>query len=111
MYSDEGYSAIMEKVALAMLRGGGVPVRSIEPSLKDPISQLVVEALLAHGAQNISHVAEYVKTTKGTSSRKTVRDRMRSLESAGIVERLESESKWKLTHRFLTQCWSFFSGK
>lgn len=90
-----------------VFRSGGIPIRAIEPTIKDPISQLVVESLIVRGPSTVSGVARYVKRVKGTSSRTTIRERLASLEISGVSCRCSSGSEWMLTNVFVRQIWSF----
>lgn len=90
-------------------RTGALPVRGIEPSIRDPISQLVIEALMARGPSNISQLAEYVRDAKGSASRMTVRDRLAELLSNGIVSRVPSSDRWHLRDTFVRRCVQFLS--
>lgn len=74
-------------VVRVLLKNGVALLRLVEPTVKDPISQLVVEALLVDGASNLSRIADYVKGAKGSSSRTTVRSRLADLRQRGIVSR------------------------
>lgn len=92
-----------------LIRSGGLPIRAIEPRIKDPISQLIVESLIVRGPSSVSGVARYVRQVKGTSSRTTIRERLTALEKDGSVCVARAGSEWRLSDRLVRQIWSFCS--
>ena len=64
---------------------GSVSPEIVVPGLKDPISKEIVKVLFDKGERNISQITEAVKARRGTASRRIVRDRLGSLEQAGVV--------------------------
>src|SRR6266705_5310715 len=51
----------LSRLVWTLLHAGGVSVRLIDPRIKDPISQLIVEAVLTRGPLTVSGIARYVK--------------------------------------------------
>jgi len=92
---------LLLRLLQGIARSGAFPIRSLIPSIRDPISQLVVEALLVRGPSNVSQLAAYVKDVKGSSSRMTVRVRLSHLEAEGIASRMDSSGRWYLRDAFL----------
>lgn len=101
--------ALSRRIAFVLIKSGGSLIRNIEPRLKDPISQLTVESMLAHGPRNLSQIAVYVKQVKGSSSRTTIRAKIAVLRDEGIVSRLGETERWVLTDDFVRKLWGFFS--
>jgi len=94
---------------LALLRSGAISMKAVDPGLTDPISQLVVEALLARGPQNVTQIATYVRDAKGRSSRTTIRSRVALLQTTGFLRREESSLRWALSEPFVRRIWIFLS--
>ena len=101
-------AAFLRRISHTLTRAGAVSLRTIDPRLKDTISQLVVEALMARGPQKISQIADCIRSTKGSSSRNSVRQRTSELIRAGIVCSDESH-RFGLSQQFLRRWWDFFS--
>jgi len=92
-----------------LMRGAGISVRAIDPRITDPISQLTVEALLARGPLTVSGISRYVKEVKGSSSRTTIRQRIRALETSDVVRTSETGTEWTLTRASIQRIWDFWT--
>jgi hypothetical protein len=51
----------------------------------DPISRAIVEALAVHGTLTLRGLEREVRRLRGRASRSTIRERLRALESVGVV--------------------------
>lgn len=65
---------------------GKVSPEMLVPSVKDPIAQDILVILFEKKELNVSQIAEILKEKRGTSSRKTVRDKLKELEDAKAIE-------------------------
>jgi len=99
------------KITNLILEHGGLTPDLILPEIKDDISKEIVRVLLEKPDQNISQITELVKSKRGTSSRRIVRERLRNLEEKQIVERYQKGSVYvyKLTDRVIKK-WSQMLG-
>ena len=61
-----------------------------DPRLADPISKAIVDSLAYLGTATISAIARHVREVRGSSSRTTVRKKIRKLQDLGIVEKKSS---------------------
>jgi hypothetical protein len=95
------------KLFFILLRDAGFSIRAINPEIRDPISQMCVEAVLARGPMSVSGVARYVKQASGRASRTTIRKRLKALEAKGILCFKEPESYWVLGADFVRRIWQF----
>jgi hypothetical protein len=109
MSSDDSPQKWIFKLIPMLMRSGAIPVRAISPSIRDPISQLVVEGLMVRGPSTVSGVARYVRLIKGASSRTTIRDRLIHLEENGTVCSGESRQQWMLSETFVRSTWAFLN--
>lgn len=66
-------------------RYGAISPDLLIPGIKDSISRDIVRVLFERDGQNISQITEKLKEMRGTSSRRIVRERLRSLEEKGVV--------------------------
>lgn len=94
------------------MKYGGVSPDKIVPSLKDPISKEIINALFERNGQNISQITEVVRDRRGSASRRIVREKLGKLEEAGYVIRKTTKksveyyvseellSKWSLVLGF-----------
>src|SRR5207247_8608705 len=64
---------------------GAVSPAVVVPGLKDDISKAILMALFEKADRNISQIADAVKAKRGTSSRRIVRERLRTLVDDGVV--------------------------
>ena len=75
------------KITSLVLEHGGLTPDMILPDLKDQISREIVRVLLERQNQNISEITELVRSKRGTSSRRIIRERLKELEGKGIVQK------------------------
>jgi len=61
------------------------------PGVKDSISREIVKILFDRDGQNISQITQRLKERRGTSSRRTVRERLKELQEKGVVVSRGSE--------------------
>ena len=66
-------------------RYGAISPDLLIPGVNDPISRDVVKVLFERDGQNISQITDKLKDKRGSSSRRIVRERLRSLEEKGVV--------------------------
>lgn len=99
---------LLIRLTHAFLQSGAIPVRAIDPRVRDPISQLIVEAIMVRGPCSISQIATYLRDVKGSSSRMTVRSRLELLGREGVVTRVPDSKCWLLTESFVRKTWQFF---
>ncbi len=66
-------------------RYGSLSPEMAIPEIKDPISKEIVQVLFEKGGRNISQIAEALRARRGTASRRIVRERLKTLESRGVV--------------------------
>jgi len=73
------------------LRHGRVSPDLLIPEIKDPISKDIVCVLVDKGYQNVSQITEGVKSRRGSSSRRIVREKLKLLEGMDIVVRSDEK--------------------
>lgn len=78
-------------------RYGVISVDTILPEVKDPISKEIVRLLLDRPGLNISQLTEELKSRRGSSSRRIVRDKLNELSAKGLV--VEEASKGEKEYR------------
>jgi hypothetical protein len=66
-------------------RYGAISPDLLIPGVKDPISRDIVKVLFERDGQNISQITDKLKDSRGTSSRRIVRERLKELEAKGVV--------------------------
>jgi DNA-binding transcriptional ArsR family regulator len=78
---------------------GKVSPEMLVPSVKDPIAQDILVILFEKKELNVSQIAEILKEKRGTSSRKTVRDKLVELEQANAIEIIDDKKvkKYKVS--------------
>jgi len=76
-----GYFRLLDLYA----KHGAVSPDVVVPGLKDDISKAILMALFEKADRNISQIADAVKAKRGTSSRRIVRERLRTLVDDGVV--------------------------
>jgi DNA-binding transcriptional ArsR family regulator len=87
------------RLAGLLLDHGGLTPDLILPELKDPISKEIVRVLLERPEQNVSQIADLVKSRRGTASRRIIRERLVDLEGKNIIQKQQrgSRSVYSLT--------------
>lgn len=78
---------------------GKVSPEMLVPTVKDPIAQDILVILFEKKELNVSQIAEILKEKRGTSSRKTVRDKLVELENANAIEVVDDKKvkKYKVS--------------
>jgi len=69
-------------------------VESLAIGLEGDIEKHMVQ-ILAKGPMNVSQLTEALRRVRGTASRRIVAEKLKKLESAGIVERMEGKGRGK----------------
>ena len=72
-------------------RYGEISPDLLVPGVKDSISREIVKILFDRDGQNISQITQRLKERRGTSSRRTVRERLKELQDKGVVSSRGSE--------------------
>ena len=72
-------------------RYGEISPDLLVPGVKDSISREIVKILFDRDGQNISQITQKLKERRGTSSRRTVRERLKELQDKGVVVSRGSE--------------------
>ena len=72
-------------------RYGEISPDLLVPGVKDSISREIVKILFDRDGQNISQITQRLKERRGTSSRRTVRERLKELQDRGVVVSRGSE--------------------
>ena len=72
-------------------RNGAISPDVLIPGVKDSISRDIVKVLFERDGQNISQITDKLKEMRGSSSRRIVRERLKSLEEKGVVKAKGSE--------------------
>jgi hypothetical protein len=102
-----------ERVVIRFLaevtRKGALSPRSADPRLRDPVAELVVEALLVEGASNVSGIARWIALAKGKCARETVRRRVHDLSTLGIVQ-AGPRGRYTLSDSFMRMWTRFVMG-
>ena len=75
------------------MRDGRISPAAVFPEVNDEISREIVEALFVEGSMNITEITRELKNRRGSASRRIVRERLKNLADAGIVECVERKSE------------------
>jgi len=70
-----------------ILDHGGLTPDLILPEIKDPISKEIIRVLMDRNEQNISQITELVRSKRGTSSRRIIRNKIHILEKKNIIKK------------------------
>jgi len=73
------------KVVQLLLEHGGLTPDLILPDVKDPISKDIVRVLLDRSEQNVSQITELVRSKRGTSSRRIIREKINDLTKKNVI--------------------------
>jgi hypothetical protein len=87
---------------LARAGFGATPLCGVSTFLKDSISELTVECLIARGPSSMSGIADWVRSAEGGCARATVRNRLGRLVGVGVIER-SGERAYPVTPEFLRE--------
>ena len=92
-YLDNEYLQYLRHILASYMRliniymeHGKISPSIIFPEVKDPISREIIEILFSYGKLNTSRIAEELRKTRGTASRRIVREKLNKLVEKGIVE-------------------------
>ena len=92
-YLDNEYLQYVRRILASYMRliniymeHGKISPSIIFPEVKDPISREIIEILFSYGKLNTSRIAEELRKTRGTASRRIVREKLNKLVEKGIVE-------------------------
>lgn len=72
---------------------GKISPSIIFPEVKDSISREIIEILFSYGKLNTSQIAEELRKTRGSASRRIVREKLAQLMENGIVECEEKKNE------------------
>lgn len=88
-------------------RYGVVSVDTILPEVKDPISKDILRILLDRPGLNISQLTDNLKSRRGSSSRRIVRDKLQELAEMKLVieEAGRNEKSYRLSEEVVRK-WS-----
>ncbi|MCG7843951.1 MAG: hypothetical protein MIO90_00800 [Methanomassiliicoccales archaeon] len=88
-------------------RYGVVSIDTILPEVKDPISKDILRILLDRPGLNISQLTDELKSRRGSSSRRIVRDKLRELGEMKLVveESGRNEKSYRLSEEMVRK-WS-----
>jgi len=68
-----------------MLEHGGLTPDTILSDLKDPIEKDIIRVLTQKKDLNISQITDNVRSTRGTASRRIIREKLKNLETKNMV--------------------------
>ncbi len=68
-----------------MLEHGGLTPDTILSDLKDPIEKAIIRVLTQKKDLNISQITDNVRSTRGTASRRIIREKLKNLETKNMV--------------------------
>jgi len=99
------------KIIGLLLERGGLTPDMILPEVKDSISKEIVRVLLERPDQNISQITDLVRSKRGTSSRRIIREKLQELENNDIVQKRQKGSLYvySLTDKVIKK-WSQMLG-
>ncbi len=75
-----------------LLDHGGLTPDLILPEIKDPISKEIVRVLMDRSEQNISQIAELIRSKRGTASRRIIREKIQELAEKNIIQKHQQGS-------------------
>ena len=75
-----------------LLDHGGLTPDLILPEVKDLISKEIVRALMDRSEQNISQIAEIIRSRRGTASRRIIREKIQALTEKNIIQKHQKGS-------------------
>ena len=75
------------------MRDGRISPAAVFPEVNDEISREIVEILFVRGSMNTTEVTRELKERRGSASRRIVRERLKDLTDAGIVDRIERKNE------------------
>ena len=75
-----------------LLDHGGLTPDLILPEVKDPISKEIVRVLMDRSEQNISQIAEIIRSRRGTASRRIIREKIQALTEKNIIQKHQKGS-------------------
>lgn len=81
------------RLAGLLLDHGGLTPDLILPELKDPISKDIVRVLLERPEQNVSQITDLIKSKRGTSSRRIIREKLHALEAKDIIQKQQQGNR------------------
>ncbi|MFQ6051763.1 MAG: transcriptional regulator [Candidatus Hydrothermarchaeota archaeon] len=101
----KGVSSRYLRILDLYLEHGVISPEIIVPDIKDPISKEIVKILFEKGELNISEIAREIKKRRGTSSRKTIREKLLELKVRDVVKEVESKKGkiYKISDHLITE--------
>lgn len=91
-------------------RFGSVSPDILVPGIDDDISREIVKVLARGKEMNISQVTEAVRGSRGTASRRIVREKLKALEEMGIIDRMEGKTPMYRLSDELARKWAQMLG-
>jgi len=99
------------RIVNILIEKGGLPPEVILTDVKDSISKEIIRTLMEKNEQNISEITERVRTKRGTSSRRIIRERLKTLEEKNLVQKTMKGQRYvySLTEKVIKK-WSQLLG-